>query len=352
VGKGHSTSRDRAHKQEERDVDPLLADIIRLAYRAIRRMEQWMREVVRGFRGFTEEERRAYANELGYCLCRGSTCTCGLTNCPTQHTLAAWNPNEIGLPLFVERAVIGPAGLLANSIDQGMFYRLILRVEHDMLVANVEFKRCANPRCPRPQRLYEEERCPGDGCDSVFTPEETEVVAEPRLFIQSVYVSVRRFRCSGGEHYFRQRLCRDKLVETLPEVRYRVVHDPSGGHDQCPWRGCPNGNPRHPQRGTTLWVREELAGQQAPTPAMTLAQQVCEEALRRWLPTLAAPTLAQVRAAAAAAKISLDDDPVDVVDWLRNDEHTGLTSAQREALRDMIRGVWEELGPEGEGQPT
>src|SRR5947209_1898951 len=62
-------------------MDPLLAELIRLAYGAIGRADRWMREHVRGFHGFSVDERRSDANLLGFRLWSG-TCGCGLAHCP------------------------------------------------------------------------------------------------------------------------------------------------------------------------------------------------------------------------------------------------------------------------------
>jgi hypothetical protein len=328
-------------------VDPVLAEIIGLACAAIWDMDRWMRNHVRGFRGLTLDERRSYANELGLRI-YDHACTCGLEHCRARHDIASQPGSEVGRPLFVRQAVIGPMDFLANSIDQGMLYRLILRFEHDMLVGKVELKRCANSSCPTPQRLYEEERCPGDRCDSVFTPEATEVIAQRWLFIQGTYVPVRRWRCRGGTHYFRQHLCSEDMVQTFPEARYHAVHDRNGGHDFCPWHGCTKDR-RHPQNGTTLWVYRGLVKQVPPLPVLPLELVMLEEALQRWLPSLNSPARARLQAAAAAANIALDDDPRDVIDWLLHGENTVLLDAQRQALRDMIRCVRDELGAEEDG---
>jgi hypothetical protein len=147
-------------------MDPLLDQIIRLAYGAIRDMEVWMRKVVRGFEGLTVDDRRSDANVLGYCLFSGK-CDCGLANCQSQHDLDAYSTSEVELlSKFVRQAVIGPIDddPKANSVAQGMYYRLILNPERGMLVALVELKRCANPAC---RKAYEGARCPEEGCGSM-----------------------------------------------------------------------------------------------------------------------------------------------------------------------------------------
>jgi hypothetical protein len=146
-------------------VDP--DELFRLAEHAIWRMDRWMRQLVRGYRSMQRMDRQSCAVLLGWHLLRG-TCDCGLQRCPDRHNLAAQPGSQVGVPLFVHQAVIGPFGLTANSMAQGMFYRLILMPEEGLLVSNVELKRCTNPHCPNPHRVYEEDHCPGLGCTSVY----------------------------------------------------------------------------------------------------------------------------------------------------------------------------------------
>jgi hypothetical protein len=292
-------------------VDP--EEVFRLAEQAVWRMDLWMRPRVRGYGGMGPEDRRSCAVLLGRHLLAGN-CGCHLPCCDARHKLAAQPASQVGVPLFVQQAVIGPFGLAANSVAQGMFYRLILLPEEGMLVGNVELKRCTNPRCPSPHREYEEDRCPGHGCASAYTPEETEVIAQERLFVRGVYRTVRRW-CCGGSHYYPQRLCRGCLVAPLAKSPYQVMHGPGGRHDHCPWSGCPNGRPRHPQRaGTTLWVRAgpaDLPGRGPPSadPGDVVSPSDAEGPLRRnaiaagaqsWRETLDAMTADTLRTALAA----------------------------------------------------
>src|SRR5262245_23694234 len=48
---------------------------------------------------------------------------------------------------FIQRAVIGSTGLQANSVAEGMLYRLILQPEMDMLIDDVALKQCPNAAC-------------------------------------------------------------------------------------------------------------------------------------------------------------------------------------------------------------
>jgi hypothetical protein len=219
-------------------------------FAAICYMEAWMLDVVRGFTGFSREERRTISEDFARYLCHGS-CYCGLPRCPKQHSMAVQPASGLGLGLFVRRAVIGPTGLQANSIAGGMLYRLVLQPEMGMLVDFVELKRCSEPAC---QARYELVNCPR--CGRAFNPTTIEVIGEPRLFLCGVYVPVWRWRCGPASHphYYEQRLCRTH-TEEHPVVRSYTVHDASGQCDHCPWIDCPQGRPRHPQRGTELWIR-------------------------------------------------------------------------------------------------
>jgi hypothetical protein len=194
---------------------------------------------------------REDASFLGWLLF-SARCTCGMRQCAAWHDLCQQSASGLGLRLFVRRAVIGAYGLCANSITQGMYYLQVLRPDEQMLVANVELRKC--PAC---QRAYEGMTCPVEECHRPFTPDATEVIAQPRLLIQGVYVPVRRWACQGS-HYYPQARCHEEIVETTPEVRTRLLHGVDGVHDQCPWSDCPHGRPAHPQRGTLLWVYNHL----------------------------------------------------------------------------------------------
>jgi hypothetical protein len=230
-------------------VDPLLEETIGLAWGAIHDMTEWMGEMVRAFPEgrFRRTRQLEEATYLGWLLF-SARCKCGMQQCPARHDLGRQPASGLGLRLFVRRAVIGAYGLCANSITQGMYYLQVLRPDEQMLVANVELRRC--PAC---QRAYEGMTCPAEQCRRPFTPDTTEVIAQPRLFIQGVYVPVRRWACQGA-HYYPQERCHEEIVETTPEVRTRLHHGDDGVHDQCPLSGCPHGRPAHPQRGTQLWV--------------------------------------------------------------------------------------------------
>jgi len=329
---------------------------------AVWKMDQWMRHVVCGYKGMRRPDRRSCAVLLGRHLIAGN-CPCGLERCPSRHNLAAQPASGVGVPLFVEQAVIGPVGLCANSVAQGMFYWLILRPEQQMLVSNVEFKRCVNLRCPNPYREYEEERCPGYGCGSVYTTEDTEVIAQERLFIQGVYRSVRRW-CCGGTHYYRQRHCWGRLVPPFTEPHYQLFHGPNGLHDHCPWRDCPNGRPRHPQPpGSTLWVRAELADRAGPSsaspdpadiadpadPLSMLRLDAFAEGTRRWLHTLDAATASKLRDAIAAdSTIAPEsrDDPLVIADWVLGGRQTVVPAAEIARLRAAVQQAQQERGLE------
>jgi hypothetical protein len=327
---------------------------------AVWKMDQWMRTVVRGYKGMGRSERRSCAVLLHLHLVQGN-CPCGLERCRTRHNLAAQPASGVGVDLFVEQAVIGPVGLCANSVAQGMFYWLLLRPEYRMLVGNVEFKRCVHPRCPNPYREYEAERCPGHGCDSVHDPAETEAIALERLFIQGVYRSVRRW-CCGGSHTYRQRHCGGKLVPPFTEVHYQLFHGRDELHDRCPWRHCPNGRPRHPQTpGSTLWVRAELADRAGPSsaspdpadvadpsdPLGTLRLDAIAAGTRQWLDTLDTATASGLRDALAADPTiapEARDDPLVIANWLFDGRQTVVPAVEMARLRAAIERALRERG--------
>jgi hypothetical protein len=228
---------------------PHFAETVRLAWGAIRDMTAWMSDIVRDFPAaqFPLTRQREDAGYLAWLLSSGR-CNCGMRQCQSWHDLNQQPASGVGLWLFVRRAVIGAYGLCANSITQGMYYLHVLRPEEAMLVANVELKKC--PAC---QKTYEGPNCPSAQCRQPFTPDTTEVIAQPRLLIPGVYIPVRRWACHGA-HYYPQDRCHEEIVEEIPEVKTKLYHAENGAHDECPWSDCPNGRPRHPQKGTILWV--------------------------------------------------------------------------------------------------
>ena len=340
-------------------------EVFRLAEHAVWWMDQWMRQLVRGYGGMGPMDQRSCAVLLGRHLLAGN-CDCRLPCCPARHNLAAQPASQVGVPLFVQQAVIGPFGLAANSVAQGMFYRLILQPEEGMLVSNVELKRCSDPGCPRRHQesekdpTYEEDRCPGQGCASVYTLEETKVIAQERLFVQGVYRAVRRWCC--GDHYYPQSLCRGCLVAPFTEVHYQVMHGPDGRHDHCPWSGCPNGRPRHPQcAGSALWVRAELADLPGPGPpsadpggvvspsdaAGPLRQDAIAAGAQSWRETLDATTAATLCSALAAegsVAPEARDDPLVIASWVLGGQQQVLAAAEVERLRQAIRQALGERG--------
>jgi hypothetical protein len=240
-----------------------------------------------------------------------------------------------------------------------MLYNLILKRDLDMLVALVEFKRCANPDCPM---SYEEDTCPPEhgGCGRPFTPQGTKVFAEERLVIEGVYVSVRRWGCrrpgQGSDHYYRQQRCREELVPPFTEFHPHGFHDRDGVCDQCPWCGCPNGHPPHGQRGTTLWARRELAGAVGPRGSDGDADtpkrlEAYEEGTRQWLQTLDEAIRERLRAAIAAGP-DVDpasrDDPLVIAGWVLGGRQTAVPAHEVKRLRDLIRRELEDRRLEGD----
>jgi hypothetical protein len=315
-------------------MDPLLRQIIGRAALVIREMAFWMREVVRGCPRFEEEDFRSAAAELGCLLYRGR-CRCGRVSCGGEHDLAAHPDSGLSLDRFVECAVAGPLGfdrnaVRANSIAQGMYYRLILNPECGMLVAPVELKRCHNPACAG---LYEDMTCPG--CGWPFTPEDTEVIAQHRLIIPGTYVAVLRWGCGGdaaGRHYYRQQSCREG------------VHGRQ--HDHCPWGRCPNRPPRHGERGTTLWVRRELV-KESDAAGDPLLRPAIEEGMRQVLDGLDQDTRARLLTAFRndpAVAGEAWDDSLAQAEWLFGGRQTVLTRAQLQKARQTLRRVLAEYG--------
>jgi hypothetical protein len=230
-------------------VEPLLAETVRIAWGAIATMTNWMQRWVRQFpeARFHPTRQRVDAVYLAWML-RSGRCDCGMRRCRAWHDLAQQPSSGLGLWLYVRRAVIGPYGLVANSLTQGMYYLHVLRPEEAMLVADVEMRRC--PSCAK---VYEGPTCTGGRCKQPYTPDTTAVIAQPRLFIQGVYHPVRRWSCQGA-HYYAQDRCREVALDGEDGPRTKLQHSDDGNHDQCPWLDCPNGRPIHPQRGTRLWA--------------------------------------------------------------------------------------------------
>lgn len=160
------------------------------------------------------------------------------------------------LESFIYRAVIGPAGLVTNSIAQGMLF-LFLCEESQLRVGQVAFKQCANSEC---QRRYEGETCPY--CQTPFRSEATPVLGVDWLVVEGErgYLPVSHWACGprSRKHFYSQNLCREVIEQAFPEVRTGTVHGVK--HDACPWQGCPHYSEKHGQRGTTLWIRAQYLG--------------------------------------------------------------------------------------------
>jgi hypothetical protein len=234
-----------------------LFQVLPIAYRAARRLSRWLEASVEGFPSRGREDLQSDANHLALVLTGQCACPCGQTHCPSQHHLATQPTSGSTVESFSFRAVIGPYGLRANSIAGGIWFALF-HEEFGLRVGLVEFKRC---HCCGEQ--YEGMRCLD--CNTPFAPNTTEVMGTDWLILEGVFIGVRRWACGTGRkaHYYEQSQCREEedTASRYPEITYHVIHGETCDH--CPWQGCPNGHPRHPQRGTTLWVRAEFVGRVA-----------------------------------------------------------------------------------------
>ena len=309
--------------------------------------------------------------EMAYHIATDS-CPCGLERCPDHHRLSNGPAKEKEWPLFVWRAVAG--GLQANAIAGGMLYRLVLHPEKGMLVARVALRECQNPACGSADRRtrYEGDRCPDPDCGHAFSPGETKVVAEDRLFIQGVYHPHRWWACGdlvqvstradgtpvtkddgtptaysrrSDPHYHPQRACRTVGGSA------GVKHAADGRHDRCPWQGCPSGNPSHTQQSTTLWgfhgpTRDLPPGSPA-APVMTL-QQRRAEACREWFEGLPKATQARVRLEAKSA--GMTDDVERFITWLLAETggQGALPEVVARTLGESLRRADDDFGLEAE----
>jgi hypothetical protein len=226
-----------------------------IVYRAIRYLYSWLSQHVHGFQ-VDAEELYACALYITAELLGELPSNQRYQLSEQQHCLKAQPESGLTMEQFIHRAVIGPAGLLANSISKGMLFPYL--EHHGLRKAMVEFKKCLV--C---QTMYEGEVCANPDCHEIFHPQTTEVIGREWLVIEGAYLPVRRWGCKYRAadnvvrvHYYRQEQCKDIVASVLADFSYRVVHGDK--HDACPWQGCPNCGSRHAQRGTTLWARADL----------------------------------------------------------------------------------------------
>jgi hypothetical protein len=307
-------------------------------------LNRWLRRHVRGFTGFSEDERRGYSAQLAYLIGTGQ-CPCGGANCRTRHNRAGFGATGVtGLRQFVWSAVLGPRANTkrpeANSLAQGMLYRLVLRRSYPLRIVEVELKHCH--QC---QRRYELLNCEQPGCGTPFDPAQTRAVRQARLILRDQYVRVRRWGCAGNvpaptpapgtpdgrqrrrgprpDHYFQQDRCRESLDEPKSPRPFRVHHgEPEDG---CPLRSCPRHGQRHPERGTGLWVRKELAEQ--PGSHLPVGWGVIRRWARRQLAGMSRQPKRRLRAAIRAE----EDGPAGRLDVLE---------IGRRLLSRVYPGVW------------
>jgi hypothetical protein len=305
----------------------------------IRRLDRWCYEHVVGFPGI---DSRSYAGVLAYYLGHGC-CPCHGPRCAVEHDVAAQEQSCLSLTSFLYRAVIGPGGLLVNSIVQGMAYPE-LQKEVQVQKALVEWKQCHS--CGRE---YEGGKCPF--CHSPYSPADTPLMGRDWLVIPGVYEEVRRWGCGPREcrHYSPQELCCEaRNVEYGPDletakVRYHVQHHPGGQHDRCLLQRCrETGSCRHAERGTTLWVRANRFSQSGPTaPARAGLADAIDKGMARALEAWDEETRRRL-------VLRFGDNRLEMAKFLLQEGSSLITPPQREQLRRFLQQVLAEQGIDGE----
>jgi len=218
-------------------------DLVPLTSRSVERLyTAWLQPYIQGL-SIEPADRKAYANHLVLTLTGDLPCACRRRLCSKQHTLAALPTSGKTLRAFVFRAIIGPVGLKTVSIAQGMLFPY-LHQEYGLRVGLVAFKRCPQPAC---QQCYEGATCPY--CQTPFQPDNTAIISVERLVLagERGYLPVQYWRCGSGVH-----------THFYPQTLGQGGGEHASTHDCCPWQGCPQGNPPHGQRSTTLWVRAKF----------------------------------------------------------------------------------------------
>jgi hypothetical protein len=318
--------------------------MIDTAASAIGHLNGVLRRNVRSFNGFEEDEIRAYAQELALRLQQGQ-CDCRLPCCKRQHRLPDPHPppGSEELKGAVRRAVIGDFqgdDIQTGSLSQSMLYRYILTQDHQMLIADVEVRKCG--ACGGQGRVYEGDRCPG--CGLVFDPVTTQVCAQMRLFIQGVYVPLPRWACGpqgSGGHFYAQQACRSMEDPNNPQGTPRVRHGPDGQHDCCPWQGCQESldDRRHRQRPTTLWVHRIPARtcNAASAASDGLARwNALETGTRQWLQfSLSDQRREEVEAVVRTQSEAAVVEAADVLNWLL-EHHEKLPPREAAEWRDRV----------------
>lgn len=235
---------------------PDMDEILPIVKAATKSLFRYLDDHAAGFPKVDTDDRWGYAREIAIKLVEGK-CKCGPRDekkdqrqiCvrPGQHDLAKWD-SEKTLAAFIYKAAIGPTGLQAVSIRQGMLFPLL----HDDLqlrLAKVGFKRCDM----NPKHHYEGSGCPYD--DSQFDPTATEVFAKDWLVKDGAYeAGPPQWACGRGRdaHYYVQRYCR----QVTPEIPLRHGMQ----EDCCPLETCPRFGNQHGERGTVLWWRATFVG--------------------------------------------------------------------------------------------
>jgi hypothetical protein len=217
---------------------PLLGWVRRFAYQ----IESWCRRNVHGYTSPSGDEFRGDCLEIAYWLATGR-CPCRASACRDMHQLLYPPPpdgwTEEKMRQCTRRAVIGPAGLRANSLVQGMYYGLVLR-PRGVACRNVEFRYCQS--CGRRYLAVLSNQCPS--CRTPFTWEETPVRSEPWLVIDAHWVAQNRWVCGPP-----------RRTHCYPKDRER-----------CMLRTCRHCGRPHRQRPATVYVSANLMAPAEPPP--------------------------------------------------------------------------------------
>ena len=211
---------------------------------------RFLEENVDGFHRLGEAECSIYARLLAGLLVDGQ-CGCGHASCDRSHTIQRWNAQRFSLRSFVSRAIRGPLGLQANSVQQGMLFPYLQR-DYGLHVVKVAFRQCQNEDCTYrisqlehkkkadPRALYEGPVCPH--CATPFDPQNTPVLAKEWLVLPGEYIEDPHWWGCGRHrraHYIPHALAQTNKV--------------------CILTHCPRTGRRLSQRRTVLWRRRNVA---------------------------------------------------------------------------------------------
>jgi hypothetical protein len=356
------------------DPDEPLRSPIGCVHYVIGEMCRWMADdvKVKGFTKFSKDDHMRYANDLWRYL-ETETCTCGGEDrCRKQHRMAAFSGADVQHRFhFVRRAVIGPMGWLAQSIEQGMFYRLVLKPQLGMLVARVALKVCANCACGR---RYEEPECPG--CGLPFDPTTTPVIGESRLLLPDEYSCEDWWPCGAkgarvGSSRERQSKPKWRGMHEATPRNYWAEHPSIGehyypqqacangrhgvSHDCCPLATCPlrqEGQAgRHRERPKVLFVNRgpKKIVPVGQSPPAALIRDAIETGLRRGLMVMndaQRQKLEQLFANDHPEGWTKSTDCFQVAQWLFSPRAQALEPKLLQPLREVIRSELQDRGLE------